>query len=84
MKVYVKPEIRIERFNLSKHIAACAYDLSNLTDKTVTCYAVGDPDFDKEGQFVFTSASNICNITEDQSEFYCYTTGSSDMNIYNS
>lgn len=43
MKVYVKPEIRIERFELSKHIAACAFDVT--FNNFETCVAIGDAEF---------------------------------------
>ena len=33
MKPYIKPELYYENFELSQHIAACAYDMQNLKDK---------------------------------------------------
>lgn len=81
MKVYKKPEVRIERFTLSKHIAACAYDMSNLKDKE-NCVAVGDKEFNLGDMILFTNTTTGCKNTE--FEYYCYENGSQGMNIFNS
>ena len=44
MKSYEKPRAYIERFELSQHIAACAWDMSNQSDQN-NCTAESDPDW---------------------------------------
>lgn len=81
MKKYVKPEVEIETFSLSKHIAACAFDMSNLKD-TNECAAIGDGDY--SGMLIFTDSNQMCNVYKDQMEEYCYTPASETMNVFNS
>lgn len=82
MKVYEKPRIYIERFELSQHIAACAWDMSN--SKTVEeCSARSDPDFDiYEGVNAFMAVEKGC--INGPLEDYCYTNGEAGSNIFNS
>ena len=86
MKVYVKPEVRIEKFNLSKHIAACAFDMSNLKNKN-ECVAVGDAVgeiFNVPPLQLYTEVNANCRDKEEQWEMYCYTNGPSGNNTFNS
>ena len=86
MKVYVKPEVRIEKFNLSKHIAACAFDMSNSKNKD-ECVAVGDAVGEKFGvpNIVLFSDNNTSCIEKDSVwNMYCYTNGTSGNNTFNS
>lgn len=86
MKVYVKPEVRIEKFNLSKHIAACAFDMSNLKNKN-ECVAVGDAVgeiFNVPPLQLYTEVNANCLDKEEQWEMYCYTNGPSGNNTFNS
>lgn len=89
MKVYKKPEVRIERFTLSKHIAACAYDMIDSTDRN-TCSAVGDARGDEkfgvEGVVLFVDSNVNCVIKLDtkDAESYCYHNGSGVMSVFNS
>ncbi len=78
MKTYVKPDLYYENFQLSTHVAACYYDMTNQS-KPESCHATVDmlgDDF-----FVFI-AEDACGFTA--VEDYCYTNGSDDMNIFNS
>lgn len=43
MKKYVKPEMFYEHFELTQHIADCAWELTNSTKDT--CSAQADPDY---------------------------------------
>lgn len=79
MKKYEKPRVHIERFELSQHIAACAWDMSN--SKTVEeCSAMSDPGFglDPGIQAFMDHCSN------GPLEGYCYTNGNDGFNIFNS
>ena len=86
MKVYMKPEVRIENFRLSKHIAACAFDMSNLKSKD-ECVAVGDAVgemFNVPPLHLYTEANVQCTDKETEWEYYCYTNGQSGSNTFNS
>ena len=81
-KVYEKPQIYIESFELSQHIAACAWDMNAA--KAEVCSADSDhEDFGlEEGLNIFVDA-DICQITTDV-ESYCYTNSDSNMTLFNS
>ena len=82
MKAYVKPELFYERYELSKHIAACAWDL-NQADKE-TCSALSDTEWGGDGVTTLFTATATCNLDENNYESFCYTNGSSGMNVFNS
>lgn len=87
MKVYKKPEVRIERFTLSKHIAACAFDMSNLKSKD-DCTAIGDAvgeRFNVPSLVLYTDANTNC-VDKDSTwkNVYCYTNGTEGLNTFNS
>lgn len=77
MKAYVKPELFYEQFELSKHIADCAFELTS--NDVNSCYA--KPDHAKLEGFgdwlVFTSANGVCNYPLD--DIYCEFAGGNDF-----
>lgn len=76
MKVYVKPELYYESFELSQNVATCDYRLG--ADSSDKCTITKD-NCDKDGAD-FTGAfvsEKICEITADN--FYCYTAGSGSL-----
>lgn len=77
MKAYIKPVLYYERFELSQHIADCAWELNQAQD---TCGYKGDPDFGFYETMVIISDGKACNETNQQ--FYCYTNGSSGMRVF--
>ena len=80
MKQYVKPDLLVENFELSKHIATCDWDMSNLNDGD-SCVAKPDPMFGFDDDFTkFTGTNPNCIDTED----YCYTNGQQSGNVFNS
>lgn len=82
MKVYEKPRVYIERFELSQHIASCAWDMTNQSDKA-TCEATGDPSYGLPSEKMFTDYSR-CTITPDVFEDFCYTVSGEGGNLFNS
>lgn len=81
-KPYVKPQLYYENFELSQHVAACGWDMSNQSDK-INCTALGD---EKLGNFpvsLFTETPR-CQVTEDQVEGYCYEVSSGKVGLFNS
>lgn len=81
MKTYVKPEVKIENFTLSKHIAACAFDMTNSKNKN-ECVAYGDASFNWSGMNLFANKDIGCEETE--FDAYCYTNGTEGINVFNS
>lgn len=82
MKKYVKPDLYYEDFQLSVHIAACAWDMSNSSSPEV-CSAISDADNTlgyPADVVVFTNKS-LCAA---EPEYYCYTNGTEGFNIFNS
>lgn len=83
MKVYEKPRAYIERFELSQHIASCAWDMTNLSDQ-YKCEATSDAsDWGTGFETMFTEYPR-CSATPDVFEDFCYTTGSESGNLFNS
>lgn len=80
MKKYVKPELFYERFELTQHIAACAWDLTTSTKDT--CSAQADPDFLPGLPNLFMSEANGCVYTPDVYQNYCYHDGAQGVNVF--
>lgn len=84
MKAYVKPELYYENFELSQHIAACAWDMTDFRTKE-DCSAVGDSSMGITGVALFTKSSVCADvISPDVAESYCYEVESDAFNIFNS
>ena len=82
MKTYVKPELFYERYELSKHIAACAWDLNH--DSKESCAALSDIEWGGDGTTTLFTVTATCEVDESRSEMYCYTNGESGMNVFRS
>lgn len=83
MKKYVKPDLYYENFELSTHIATCAWDMSNSKSKE-ECSAQADEEFCGPGFGEVLFNNNKCTITEELVENYCWTNGSVGANVFNS
>lgn len=82
MKKYVKPDLYYENFELSTHIATCAWDMTNSTTRE-ECTAQADPDFMPGiGESLFNN--DACDIGGDNYEDYCWTNGSVGTNVFSS
>lgn len=82
MKKYVKPELFYERYELSQHIADCAWELQANSD--TSCHAEPD-DNDYPGFSNLFHAQQIgCVMTTDQWQDYCYTNGAEGYNLFKS
>lgn len=87
MKKYVKPELFYEHYELSQHIADCAWEWTNLTNEDV-CSAVADPEklpfgFGDFEYKLFTS-DLICTVLSSEYENYCYQSGNEFANLFRS
>lgn len=83
MKVYEKPRAYIERFELSQHIASCAWDMTNQSDKS-QCSASSDTEWGMPGGLVMFTEAPRCNVTPDIFEDFCYTVSDEHNNLFNS
>lgn len=76
MKAYIKPELFYERYEVSQHLADCAWEF-NYADQN-SCNATADPNlFGSVGNPVlFMSTANLCSpIDFKEFEHYCYQNG---------
>lgn len=84
MKKYVKPELFYERFELSQHIADCAWELTNSTKDT--CSATADPVKLPGFANLFAHTTSGCvNIPVEYGgtyEGYCYQPGEDGINVF--
>lgn len=81
MKAYVKPELFFESYELSQHIAACGWDMSDF--QTIeNCTAKGDTSYGNPDVVIYVEGGNCETI----GERYCYQpgSGSESMQIFNS
>lgn len=79
-KIYVKPSVYMERFEVSQHVADCAWELVNSTKET--CSAQSDPDYLPAGLTLFMDGANGCMVTPDTYGDYCYHDGTQGVNIF--
>ena len=77
-KVYVKPNIYMERFELAQHIANCTFELATQIDY---CHFIGEEDSLFEGIAIINDSIQGCAI---QVSEYCEFAASSEYNTFNS
>lgn len=85
MKKYVKPDLFYEQFELSRHIADCAWEPVNSTKNS--CPAKGDGNLlpGYEEIYLFMDSSNGCDLIPGVNYGdYCYQDGASGVNVFNS
>lgn len=79
-KVYEKPQVYMERFELAEHIAGCSLTMNQATE--FDCTGSGTIDGIQMNVFV---ATNICDGNNAANvEGYCYTNGSINVATINS
>lgn len=87
MKTYEKPQILFESFEMSQHVAACGWDMSNFKDPK-ECSALGDSiDFTNPPITIFVEGNGLCTDLEVNEKDYCYensTDYDSVMKVFNS
>lgn len=82
MKKYVKPELFYEKFALTQHIADCAWEMTGFSTKDA-CHAVPDPEkLEAVGETLFLSAANMCMLTPDSYDEYCYQGGPERVSVF--
>ena len=84
MKKYVKPELFYEKYELTQHIADCAWELTNSTKNT--CSATPDPDYLDGLSNLFVSDANGCVYIPKEYggnyELYCEFNGGQGINVF--
>ena len=81
MKKYVKPELFYEHYELSQHIADCAWELTNSNEDT--CSAQADPDYLPGFSNLFMASGNGCYyIPGVNYQDYCYQDGAQGVNVF--
>ena len=83
MKKYIKPELFYERFELSEHIADCAWELQQAEN---ACYAIPDMQKIPGDDFLFTASviSGTCTVTPDVYGDICYHKNVAHANVHSS
>lgn len=79
-KPYVKPQLYYENFELSQHVAACGWDMSNAKKKE-DCSALGDTEWGNEPVVIFIEGNSNC---VEKPEVYCYEASSNGVGLFNS
>ena len=84
MKKYVKPELFYEHYELSQHIADCAWELTSAD--TTNCSAKADPDFQAVAGLpnLFMSDNTSCVLNEKTYQAYCYHGSTGAFNTFKS
>ena len=77
-KVYVKPNIYMERFELAQHIANCTFELAIQED---SCHFIGEKDSAFEGIAIINDSISSC---VDRASEYCEFAASSEFNTFDS
>lgn len=80
-KMYVKPMIYLEKFELSKHIADCAWELTSSDENT--CAAKADPDYLPGSPNLFVGSDHGCVLIPGYNyQEYCYQDGAQGANVF--
>lgn len=77
MKVYEKPQICVEKFELSTHIAACKIEV--LSGDSKTCYGIGKIEGFGDVQ-IFNSGVDGCYMEDDNACLYTHEVSSVSFN----
>ena len=86
-KVYKKPEVLIESFELSQHIASCQHPIKNKTSEIQAGCTADVPEIGVTTLFYIpdpndTSSSSSCKT--DGSDMFCKTNGGNDTFVFSS
>lgn len=82
MKPYIKPELFYERYEVSQHLADCAWEYRLATDPS-NCAAAPDPDKLPGMPTLFLDEGIGCQFTEAKEyEHYCYQNSAADIKLH--
>lgn len=84
MKAYIKPELFYERYEVSQHLADCAWEFQNHTDPQ-TCTATPDIDKLPLHPTLFLDESIGCQFVDAKEyENYCYQNSADGIKLHTS
>lgn len=81
-KVYTKPIVVIENFELSQHIAACSFPIKDKTTAVKEGCHASVPGLGITGLFYQSLDNDTCAV--DGEDMYCYTNGGSETFVFSS
>lgn len=81
-KVYTKPMVMIENFELSQHIATCNFPIKDKTQAVKAGCHANVPDLGVVGLFYTSLDNDTCTV--DGEGMYCYTNGGSETFVFSS
>lgn len=81
-KIYEKPLVVIESFELSQHIAACQFPIKDKTQAVKEGCQASVPDLGVKGLFYMSLDNDTCTV--DGEDMYCYTNGGSETFVFSS
>lgn len=83
-KVYKKPEVLIESFELSQHIASCDHPIKNKTLVIQDGCSADVPDIGIKTLFYVADLNGGSSCQTDGSDMFCKTNGGNDIYIFSS
>lgn len=84
MKPYIKPELFYERYEVSQHLADCAWEFQLASDPN-TCKATADPAKLPGLPAIFLDSGKGCVFTDvKEYENYCYHTSADGITLFKS
>ena len=82
MKRYIKPELFYERYEVSQHLADCAWEFRLATDPS-SCKATPDPAKLPGLPAIFLDAGVGCELTDvTEYENYCYQNSAAGIKLH--
>ena len=83
-KIYKKPEVLIESFELSQHIASCDHPIKNKTNVIKAGCSADVPDMGITTLFYVADLNGTSACQTDGSEIFCKTNGGNDAYVFSS
>lgn len=83
-KIYKKPEVLIESFELSQHIASCDHPIKNKTSVIQEGCSADVPDIGITTLFYVADPNGNSSCQTDGSDMFCKTNGANNTYVFSS
>ena len=83
-KIYKKPEVLIESFELSQHIASCDHPVKNKTYEIQAGCSADVPDIGIATLFYVADPNGSSSCQTDGSDMFCKTNGGNNTYVFSS
>lgn len=83
-KIYKKPEVLIESFELSQHIASCEHPVKNKTSAIQEGCSADVPDIGITTLFYAADPNSNSSCQTDGSDMFCKTNGGNNTYVFSS